>query len=806
MAAAKRAHSHSKRAQAKRLRAKRRGQAKRTQQAGRLAVAVGLGFAVATGHGVATAATDDGQSAGDSSDTDTGTTTNDSGTTSSGTTTETETETPNTATDGSQTATTTSGDGPTTSTSSSGGALTSAEYQEEDEAESAGVETGGEAGTTPAEPAAGAEVENPPAATDPEAAQAEVTEGAAPEVTEAVVTEPVTEEPTGEVMALSAVDTSGEEPAEEEITVPVEARSMATTTTLQAVELPEYPTVPGATPTQVAVAVVVVLFRALQGAMSGPVPNPVAIPLYLILVAAYQRLTQIALNHVPVATPSTPLVVPITNTVTGFLNASDPDGDPLSWSVTGDPAKGSVILDPVLGSYVYTPKLSFIRDGGTDTFTVTIDDSAGAAEHFYAPNGHTTTTDITITLAGTGINVAPIVTATPGPRDDIGVIRGGVGVVDVDDETHTFSLANGNTAGATATSTYTNLGGIVSLDTATGDWTYVPAVSGNLLGIPLNTDSFVVTTTDGFGTSVQTTVLVGADLQIAPTGTSTNPSNGAYSGGLNIPEADEGLLTYSGGTVDPAKGTLTVDENGNFTYTPTAAARHAAALDNATSAQKVHTFDIYGTDANNRTIKVATVEVTISSTNSLPSATYSLNPADANGVVTGTISVTDGDLTDDHTFGQATIFTGKGTVTVNTDTGAFTFTPTTTARHAAAATNASESDKEVSFSINVNDGYGGTTTVSVTAPVSPKNTAPTVSYTRVAVAGIVTYTPVVTDPDLDVVTHTITTQPTKGTVLINLGGAIVYTANNLLFPQADSFVVTASDGHGGVIVTTLNPY
>lgn len=795
MAAAKRAHSHSKRAQAKRLRAKRRGQAKRTQQAGRLAVAVGLGFAVATGHGVATAATDDGQSTGPASDTESGANANDPGTT-----TETEAEAP-TTTEGSQTTTTPSGDAPTTSTSSSGGALTSSEYEEEEEEESeeAEAESEGDAGSTGEEPAAGEDAENPSVTTDPGAGLPEVIE----ETTQDVAG-------TDELSTLSAaVEASGEEPTEEEVTVPVAARSMAatsTTTAVPAVSLPPYPTVPGATPTQVAVAVVAVLFRALQTAVSGPVPNPVAIPLYFILVAAYQRLTEIALNHVPVANPSTPLVVPVTNTITGFLNASDPDGDPLSWSVTGDPAKGSVILDPVLGSYVYTPKLSFIRDGGTDTFTVTIDDSAGAAEHFYAPNGHITTQEITVALPGTGINIPPVAVGDSGPRDAIGVIRGGIDVVDADDDTHTFSLANGNTAGATATSSYTSLGGIVSLDTATGDWTYVPAVSGNLLGIPLNTDSFVVTTTDGFGTSVQTTVLVGADLQIAPTGTSTNPSNGAYSGGLNIPEDDEGLLTYSGGTVDPAKGTLTVDANGNFTYTPTAAARHAAAADNATSAQKVHTFDIYGTDANNRTIKVATVDVTISATNASPSATYTLNPADANGVVTGTISVTDGDLADDHTFGPSSILTGKGTVSVNTDTGAFTFTPTAIARHAASAVGAGTADTQVSFSINVNDGYGGTTSVTVTAPISPKNTAPSVSYARVAVGGIVTYTPIATDADLDLVTHTITTQPTKGTVLVNLGGAIVYTANNLLFPASDSFVVTASDGHGGVVVTTLNPF
>jgi len=41
-----------------------------------------------------------------------------------------------------------------------------------------------------------------------------------------------------------------------------------------------------------------------------------------------------------------------------------------------------------------------------------------------------------------------------GPRDGIGVVRGGFTVIDPDDTAHTFSLANGNTAGATAGSAF----------------------------------------------------------------------------------------------------------------------------------------------------------------------------------------------------------------------------------------------------------------------------------------------------------------------------------------------------------------
>jgi VCBS repeat-containing protein len=61
------------------------------------------------------------------------------------------------------------------------------------------------------------------------------------------------------------------------------------------------------------------------------------------------------------------------------------------------------------------------------------------------------------------------------------------------------------------------------------------------------------------------------------------------------------------GTGPSAKGSAVVNADGTFTYTPTAAARHAAAADNATTAQKTHSFAIVGTDANGRSITVATV-------------------------------------------------------------------------------------------------------------------------------------------------------------------------------------------------------
>jgi VCBS repeat-containing protein len=602
------------------------------------------------------------------------------------------------------------------------------------------------------------------------------------------------------------------------------AATTATTTVapkIPTVTLPPYPTIPGVSPTKVALFVVVVLANALKTALSGPVPNPIAIPIYFVLVAAYQRLVEVATNHVPVVTQPTPAQqVPLVGTVIGSINAVDPDGDPLTFSVS-NPEHGTVLVTKDLlqadtYNYVYTPSALLSRDGGTDSFTVTFDDSGGAVDHPYALDGHSTTTTVNISYTGTGIDLPPVVTATQGPRDSIGVVRGGFTVVDLDDLSgagRSFSLANGNTAGATATSAFTSLGGIVTLDQTTGDWTYVPAVSGNLLGLPTHTDTFVVTVSDGHpGGTVQTTVSVGADLGIALTNPTTDTTNGAYTVGLNIPDADKNLLTYSVGTGPSAKGSVTVNADGTFTYTPTAAARHQAAADNATDADKTDSYTIVGTDANGRSITVATVTVTLSTTNVVPTASYSVTSPDSNGKVTGMIIASDGDVGDVLKYGPSTINTGKGTVTVNTTTGAFEFTPTDAARHAAAATNATAADKQVTFSVTVDDQHGGVISVPVTASILGQNTNPTVNIGNpIKLLGVATYTPSYTDADGDTVTFTITRQGSNGSAVLNLSvlgllNTIVYTANNLVLPAHDSFDVQVSDGHGYTQTFTLNPF
>ena len=87
-------------------------------------------------------------------------------------------------------------------------------------------------------------------------------------------------------------------------------------------------------------------------------------------------------NAAPIMSP---VVAPpeATGVVKGNVGASDPDADPIIFSVTTQPAHGSVVVAGD-GSFTYTPTTSTARrgyatQGTTDTFTITATDGFGGS-------------------------------------------------------------------------------------------------------------------------------------------------------------------------------------------------------------------------------------------------------------------------------------------------------------------------------------------------------------------------------------------------------------------------------------------
>ncbi|MGE0220574.1 Ig-like domain-containing protein [Mycolicibacterium sp.] len=299
----------------------------------------------------------------------------------------------------------------------------------------------------------------------------------------------------------------------------------------------------------------------------------------------------------------------------------------------------------------------------------------------------------------------------------------------------------------------------------------------------------------------------GAAVNGAPTVTSwTVLAPGLFSakvtGRIRATDPDGDKLTYL--AAPTAKGTVTITSRGSFTYTPTAAARHAAAVPGA---DEFDTFAITITDGKGGSV-VTNIDVWIRPANTRPTARFTAGkPNPATGVVVGKLTGTDRDG-DVVTF-SGTSTTPRGSVVVKSD-GSFVYTASAAAREAASSP-FRRSDR---FTVTLDDGHGGTRTVTVSVKiVSPSsNRAPQAGspgYTITGVAtggdGAVTGHVNVTDPEGFALTYRLAQaiDGNVGAVSVNAAtGAFTFTptarAREAAYasPGADSvrFTVTASDG------------
>ncbi len=362
----------------------------------------------------------------------------------------------------------------------------------------------------------------------------------------------------------------------------------------------------------------------------------------------------------------------------------------------------------------------------------------------------TTAATATLAVAPNAAPVDPVATVGT-PNASTGVVTGTVKATDPNGDTLTYTAPASTTKGS------------ISI-TSAGAFTYTPTAAARHAAAAVNApaaakqDTFTVTIKDGYGATVTKAVTVTVlGKNAAPTGYANvgwpDGTTGAISGYVSAGDADYDPLSYS--AANTTKGTVTVTSAGGFTYTPTVAARHAAAAVNAPAAAKQDTFTIAVKDGYGGITNV-NVTVTIVAKNTAPTnptATVG-TPNASTGVVTGTVGATDAD-------GDAFAFTTPATTTKGavsiTNTGAFTYTPTAAARHAAGAVNATAAAKQDTFTVTISDGYGGTVTKAVTVTVLGKaNVAPadpTVTVgTPNASTGVVTGTVKTTDPDGDALT------------------------------------------------------
>ncbi|WP_172205241.1 retention module-containing protein, partial [Niveibacterium sp. COAC-50] len=275
----------------------------------------------------------------------------------------------------------------------------------------------------------------------------------------------------------------------------------------------------------------------------------------------------ITVNVTPVNDAPTATNVAVTTLedtpVAGRTPGSDVDGDTLSYAKGSDPAHGSVTVNTD-GTWVYTPTKDY---NGPDSFTVTVSDGKGG------------TTTATVSVGVTPVNDAPVPGTTDGPAgtpvSDANIdpatghytlstpedtpISGQVKATDVDGDSLSFAKASDPAHGSVTVNT-------------DGTWTYTPAKDFN------GPDSFTVTVSDGKGGTAIATVDIGVTpvgdvAVITPAtlgGDQGNVTEDAVllaTGKLNVVDPDTGEAVFQAGTQTGSYGQLTIDANGNWTYT-----------------------------------------------------------------------------------------------------------------------------------------------------------------------------------------------------------------------------------------------
>ena len=239
----------------------------------------------------------------------------------------------------------------------------------------------------------------------------------------------------------------------------------------------------------------------------------------------------------------------LTITSPGSLtNDSDIDSSSLTAVLLTAPAHGTLTFNAD-GSFIYQPATNY---SGTDSFT------------YKANDGSLDSNSAVVSITVTSINDAPVaVDDSYATNEDTNLVIAASGLLandlDADSVTLTSLLVSGPSHGS------------VTLN-ADGSFTYMPSANFN------GADSFTYKANDGLLDSnvatVSLTVTAVNDTPVASNDSYTTnqgtPLNVAAPGVLqNDLDADGNALTATNVTA-PAHGTVVLNANGSFTYTPTA--------------------------------------------------------------------------------------------------------------------------------------------------------------------------------------------------------------------------------------------
>jgi len=345
-------------------------------------------------------------------------------------------------------------------------------------------------------------------------------------------------------------------------------------------------------------------------------------------------------NAAPVASNGT-LTTQEGQPATGTLTASDADGNALTYSLVSQGHLGTAVIDPATGSFTYTPNASSY---GTDTFTFKVND------------GIVDSNTATITVTITPVNTAPVAADSTLATTEDTTATGLLPVTDADGDPLTFSIVSQGTKG---TVSITN--------TAPGAYSYTPKANAN------GTDTFTFKANDGLADSNIATMTVTItpvdDIPVAVNDSYTILEDTSLT--INAPGLLANDVNPDGDTLtaikatDPAHGTLTLNPDGSFTYTP------------AANWSGVDTFSYQASDGVNLS-NLATVSVAVTPVgNDAPVAInngWQMDEDATLNIAAPGLLVNDSDADGDTLTAIKVTDPAHGTVTLNPD-GSFTYKP-----------------------------------------------------------------------------------------------------------------------------------
>jgi VCBS repeat-containing protein len=420
---------------------------------------------------------------------------------------------------------------------------------------------------------------------------------------------------------------------------------------------------------------------------------------------------------------------------TGTIVCADVDDDTLTIAKVSGPSHGSASVASD-GDWTYTPTINF---SGSDSF------------NFRANDGSLNSNSATMQLTISATNAAPLCTAdsSSGAEDT--------------DQTGTVTCSDGDDDDLTYTKVANPTHGTATVDTD-GAWTYSPDPDYH------GSDSFTFRANDGSvnSTAVAMSITVTSvnDAPACADDTSSGNEEVDQTGTLSCTDVDGDDLAYSK-VGDPTDGSVTVDADGDWTYTPDADFQGSDAF----------TFRANDGNVNSNT---ATMSIAVNGTNDVPVCSSDTSSGVEDADQTGTVGCTDpdGDLLTYSKVADPT----NGSVTVDAD-GDWTYDPDPNFNGVDA------------FTFRAGDGSAFSNPATMSITVTAVNDAPACSADSSSGAEDADQTGTVTCTDVegDFLTYDKAGDPANGTAAVDADGDWTYSPD-ADFHGSDSFTFRANDG------------